>query len=268
MAILCAVGDGLRRDPRLAARILGALERFPLRMVSQAASRRNVTVVLQDSVAGAAMNHLHERFFARAVAPQRSGPVWRRDGLAADCRSRQDGPPGRSAGARLRIQRRRHRGRGQCRAARVVAEGGRGDRFLAGRGACPTNLPMLAARGMNIVIGTTGWQAQEAGLAPRRRRDGIGVVAAPNFAIGVNLFLAFAERAARVVARPAGVRRVDARSCITRRRKMRRRARRWRSKRRCAKAGYAAPIDVSSSRAGSIPGTHTVGFDAPPRRSR
>ena len=26
--------------------------------------------------------------------------------------------------------------------------------------------------------------------------------------------------------------------------------------------GYRHPIDVSSSRAGSIPGTHTVGFDA------
>jgi 4-hydroxy-tetrahydrodipicolinate reductase len=28
-------------------------------------------------------------------------------------------------------------------------------------------------------------------------------------------------------------------------------------------AGYARPIDVSSTRAGSIPGTHVVGFDAP-----
>ena len=28
-------------------------------------------------------------------------------------------------------------------------------------------------------------------------------------------------------------------------------------------AGYARPIDVSSTRAGSIPGTHTVGFDGP-----
>ena len=28
-------------------------------------------------------------------------------------------------------------------------------------------------------------------------------------------------------------------------------------------AGYAAPIDVSSTRAGLIPGTHTVGFDGP-----
>ena len=29
------------------------------------------------------------------------------------------------------------------------------------------------------------------------------------------------------------------------------------------RAGYPHPIDVSSTRAGSIPGTHTVGFDGP-----
>jgi 4-hydroxy-tetrahydrodipicolinate reductase len=28
-------------------------------------------------------------------------------------------------------------------------------------------------------------------------------------------------------------------------------------------AGFTRPIDVSSTRAGSIPGTHTVGFDGP-----
>jgi aspartate kinase len=67
MAILCAVGDGLRREPRLASRILGSLEQFPLRMVSQAASRRNVTVVLQDGAAASAMIHLHGIFFERRV---------------------------------------------------------------------------------------------------------------------------------------------------------------------------------------------------------
>jgi 4-hydroxy-tetrahydrodipicolinate reductase len=30
-----------------------------------------------------------------------------------------------------------------------------------------------------------------------------------------------------------------------------------------ARAGYDRPVDVSSTRAGSIPGTHTVGFDGP-----
>jgi aspartate kinase len=64
MAILCAVGDSLRRDPRIAARMLGALEGFPLRMVSQAGSRRNVTVVLRDGDVPAAMTRLHDLFFA------------------------------------------------------------------------------------------------------------------------------------------------------------------------------------------------------------
>ncbi len=64
MAILCAVGDGLRRDTRIASRMLGALEGFPLRMVSQAASRRNVTVVLRDADVPAAMARLHDLFFA------------------------------------------------------------------------------------------------------------------------------------------------------------------------------------------------------------
>jgi 4-hydroxy-tetrahydrodipicolinate reductase len=29
------------------------------------------------------------------------------------------------------------------------------------------------------------------------------------------------------------------------------------------RAGYAKPIDVSSTRAGFIPGNHTIGFDGP-----
>ena len=34
-------------------------------------------------------------------------------------------------------------------------------------------------------------------------------------------------------------------------------------KRAMEEAGYHRPIDVSSSRAGFIPGTHTIGFDGP-----
>jgi aspartate kinase len=64
MAILCAVGDNLQTDARLGTRVLAALEGFALRMVSQAASRRNVTVVLRDSDLAAAMERLHQQFFA------------------------------------------------------------------------------------------------------------------------------------------------------------------------------------------------------------
>jgi aspartate kinase len=71
MAILCAVGDALRQDPHIAARIIGALDGVPLRMVSQAASRRNVTVVLRDADVPAAMSRLHDLFFVPADAGRR-----------------------------------------------------------------------------------------------------------------------------------------------------------------------------------------------------
>ena len=63
MAIVCAVGERLRTDTRLATRVLGALEGLPLAMVSQGGSRKNITVVLPDADAPAAMERLHRRFF-------------------------------------------------------------------------------------------------------------------------------------------------------------------------------------------------------------
>jgi len=63
MAIVCAVGDNLRARPGLATRIIAALDGFLIRMVSQAASRRNLTVVLADVDVPAAMARLHEEFF-------------------------------------------------------------------------------------------------------------------------------------------------------------------------------------------------------------
>ena len=69
MAIVCAVGERLRTDARLATRVLGALEGLPLAMVSQGGSRKNITVVLRDADAPAAMERLHRRFFEGENAP-------------------------------------------------------------------------------------------------------------------------------------------------------------------------------------------------------
>jgi aspartate kinase len=63
MALLCAVGDVLRDMPKLAAKVVGVLEEVPLRMISQAASRRNITVVLRQADLPHAMERLHEEFF-------------------------------------------------------------------------------------------------------------------------------------------------------------------------------------------------------------
>ncbi len=64
MALLCAVGDRLRNEPEIAARVIRVLEEVPLRMISQAASRRNITVILRQADLSHAMHRLHDEFFA------------------------------------------------------------------------------------------------------------------------------------------------------------------------------------------------------------
>jgi 4-hydroxy-tetrahydrodipicolinate reductase len=128
--------------------------------------------------------------------------------------------------------------------------------------AVPANARQLAARGTHLVIGTTGWHDQEESVRREMAAYPIGVVSAPNFALGVNLFVALAARAAELLAeRPefgawihelhhSAKRDAPSGTAIAIRDAMQ-------------QVGYALPIDVASTRAGSIPGTHTVGFDSP-----
>jgi 4-hydroxy-tetrahydrodipicolinate reductase len=128
--------------------------------------------------------------------------------------------------------------------------------------AVPVTLPQLASRGMNVVIGTTGWQANEQALRDEAARRGIGVIAAPNFAIGVNLFVALVERAGEFMrGQPAfGAYIHELHHAAKRDAPSGTALALEAAVKRC---GYERPIDVCSTRAGSIPGTHTVGFDAP-----
>jgi 4-hydroxy-tetrahydrodipicolinate reductase len=124
------------------------------------------------------------------------------------------------------------------------------------------NLPLLAARGMNVVVGTTGWNEHEAALKNIAADAGIGVVAAANFSLGVALFQCLAEQAAKMFApypeygawiheiHHSAKKDAPSGTAITLQQAMRR-------------AGYGHHIDMASSRAGSVPGTHTVGFDGP-----
>jgi 4-hydroxy-tetrahydrodipicolinate reductase len=124
------------------------------------------------------------------------------------------------------------------------------------------NLPQLAARKINVVIGTTGWQAQEATMRDMAAKSGIGVLAASNFSIGMNIFQLAVEEASRNFAKHPEfgawlheshhIMKKDAPSgtALTLKAGMQ-------------GAGFARPIDVSSTRVGSVPGTHTVGFDGP-----
>jgi aspartate kinase len=68
MAIVCVVGDGLHDDPALAARVLTSVGDVPLRMVSQAASRRNITFVIRGADLPTALGRVHEKFFAAVEA--------------------------------------------------------------------------------------------------------------------------------------------------------------------------------------------------------
>ncbi len=63
MAIICAVGDGLQRDPTFVHLLLDAIGGVPIRMLSQAAARRNVTLVIREADPETAPVRVHERFF-------------------------------------------------------------------------------------------------------------------------------------------------------------------------------------------------------------
>jgi 4-hydroxy-tetrahydrodipicolinate reductase len=124
------------------------------------------------------------------------------------------------------------------------------------------NVRALAALGMNVVIGTTGWDAAKARVREIAGAAGIGVVAAPNFSTGAILFGEIARTAARLLAarteygaylhelHHSTKRDAPSGTALSLKAAM-------------AAAGYDRPIDVAATRAGSIPGTHTVGFDGP-----
>jgi 4-hydroxy-tetrahydrodipicolinate reductase len=124
------------------------------------------------------------------------------------------------------------------------------------------NAPVLARRGMNLVIGTTGWSAHEPALRQVVAEAGVGIVVAPNFSTGVVLFEAIVAQAARLFApreefgaflheaHHAAKKDAPSGTAILLKRTM-------------EESGFPRPIDVSSTRAGFIPGTHQVGFDGP-----
>jgi 4-hydroxy-tetrahydrodipicolinate reductase len=162
-----------------------------------------------------------------------------------------------------------------CEVAGIVTEASAPDAIASGdfgpldvavdfslASAVPLNLPQLAARGLSVVIGTTGWQSEEAAMRAIAARAGIGVLASANFSIGMHIFKLVVEEAARRFASIEDVgawiheshhaAKKDAPSGTA-----------LMLKAAMERAGYARGIDVSSTRAGSIPGTHTAGFDGP-----
>lgn len=124
------------------------------------------------------------------------------------------------------------------------------------------NVPVLVKRGISVVVGTTGWQKDEPAIRAAVASSDAAVVAAPNFSTGVLLFEAIVARAAALVGAQADFgawlhethhsTKKDAPSGTA-----------LALKRTMEQAGFPRPIDVSSTRAGFVPGTHTIGFDGP-----
>jgi 4-hydroxy-tetrahydrodipicolinate reductase len=123
------------------------------------------------------------------------------------------------------------------------------------------NIERIAALKVNQVIGTTGWLGRIDHVKEVVQNSGIGLVWSPNYSVGVNAFFRIVAEASKLLSgapeyeawaweihhsakkdAPSGtlLKIVD----------------------EIRKAGYKANVDVSSNRAGKIPGTHEIGFDS------
>jgi 4-hydroxy-tetrahydrodipicolinate reductase len=122
------------------------------------------------------------------------------------------------------------------------------------------NVDRIAALGVNIVVGTTGWLDGLERVKSAVERHDIGLVWSPNYSIGVNVFVRLVSEAARLLANDPSygawdwaihhATKKDAPSGTL-----------LKLVEKMQQAGFARPIDVSANRAGAHPGTHEVGFD-------
>ena len=122
------------------------------------------------------------------------------------------------------------------------------------------NIERIAALGVNLVVGTTGWLEQAAQVREVVSRTNIGLIWSPNYSVGVNAFFRIVAEAAKLLSNspeyeawaweihhsakkdaPSGtlLKLVD----------------------EIRKAGFNRPVDTGSNRAGTIAGTHEIGFD-------
>jgi 4-hydroxy-tetrahydrodipicolinate reductase len=123
------------------------------------------------------------------------------------------------------------------------------------------NIQRLAALGVNTVVGTTGWLAQLPSAREAVDQGKTGLVWAPNFSVGVNLFIQAVAHAAALFAKHSEYEawgweihhatKKDAPSGTLKKLAEEMRA-----------AGYAKTVELSANRAGAHPGTHEIGFDS------
>jgi len=126
--------------------------------------------------------------------------------------------------------------------------------------AVPENIRRISALGVNMVIGATGWLGQMEEIKAVVEKSGTGLVWSPNFSVGMQAFFRIVAEAARLMATEPAYEswaweihhsaKKDAPSGTL-----------LKLVEQMKNAGYNRTIDVSSNRAGAIPGTHEIGFD-------
>lgn len=128
--------------------------------------------------------------------------------------------------------------------------------------AAVTNLERLAALGVPVVTGTTGWHREMQRVQQAVARHNAGLVWSANFSVGVQIFTRLAAEAARLLRGETDYgawareihhhTKMDAPSGTLLQLVGAMRA-----------AGYGRSIDQTAIRAGAHPGLHEIGFDSP-----
>lgn len=123
------------------------------------------------------------------------------------------------------------------------------------------NAVCLAALGVPLAIGTTGWLNQLERVRQAVDRHGSALVYAANFSIGVNAFYRIVDAASRAMAAQQDYdaflyeahhkRKQDAPSGTA-----------LRLLDAMRDAGYSRGVDVATQRSGQFPGVHEIGFDS------
>jgi 4-hydroxy-tetrahydrodipicolinate reductase len=123
------------------------------------------------------------------------------------------------------------------------------------------NIRQLAALGIPVVTGTTGWLQELACVRDAVQSSGSALVWSPNFSVGVYRFRQIIAQAARAFAAEheyqawgweihhAAKRDAPSGTLLAVADEMK-------------QAGFDRAIDLSASRAGANPGTHEIGFDS------
>ena len=123
------------------------------------------------------------------------------------------------------------------------------------------NIDRVAALGVNLVVGTTGWHARIEEVQRIIESAGVGMVYGANFSIGIQLFYRLARAAAEIFA-PFPMYDPHLTEAHHKFKKDAPSGTALEIKRQIQSEFGSRELPVTSVRAGYIPGTHELGFDS------